>query len=187
MSDLVIDADLMRAAGFSEHHVSRNSRLILEQIRAGGHRLVHTPSLKREHDKHQSLFAKQWRGSMVSRKQWVPITPPENAALRQHLVRAQNSESKKDEIAVLKDAHLLEAAAASDLRIISNDTTAKALFRKGCPLPVPFGRILWADATLLPDDTQSWIEQGYPDRPDWRICPAKRTSKTQSTRRHQRS
>ena len=42
----------------------------------------------------------------------------------------QNVESPNDETAVLKDAHLLEAAAASDMRVLSKDTTAKRLFFK---------------------------------------------------------
>lgn len=170
MSDLVIDADIMRASGLSEHPVSKNARLILERIRDGGHRFVQTPALKKEHDKHQSLLAKQWRGSMVSRKQWVPKKPPEDMVLRQHLVRAQNPESSNDEVAVLKDAHLLEAAAASDFKIVSKDTTARRLFQRGCPLPGLYGRIQWADATLHPDETLLWIEQGCRDRVDWRIC-----------------
>lgn len=171
MSDLVIDADVMRAAGISEHPVSKNARLILERIRDGGHRLVQTPALKKEHDKHQSLLAKQWRGSMVSRKQWVPKKPSEDMPLRLHLVRAQNEASPKDETAVLKDTHLLEAAASSDFRIVSKDTAARQLIQKGCPLPEPYGRIQWADATLTPGETLLWIEQGCPDRTDLRICP----------------
>lgn len=171
MSDLVIDADIMRASGISEHPFSKNARLILEKIRDGGHRLVQTPALKQEHDKHQSRLAKQWRGSMVSRKQWVPKRPSEDTSLREHLVKAQSETAPKDEVAVIKDAHLLEAAASSDLRIVSRDTTAKQLFQKGCPLPEPYGRIQWADATLNPDETLLWIKQGCPDRPVWRICP----------------
>lgn len=171
MSDLVIDADVMRASGSSEHPASKNARLILESIRDGGHRIVQTPALKNEHDKHQSRLAKQWRGSMVSRKQWVPKKPPEDALLRAHLVLAQNPEAMNDEVAVLKDAHLLEAAAASDMRVISKDCTAKELFQKGCPLPDPYGHIQWADATRQPDETLLWIQEGCPDRPEWRICP----------------
>jgi hypothetical protein len=47
MSDLVVDADIMRASGASEHPVSKNARLVLERIRKGGHRLVQTPALKK--------------------------------------------------------------------------------------------------------------------------------------------
>jgi hypothetical protein len=171
MSDLVVDADIMRASGTSEHPESKNARLILEQIRVSGHRLVQTPALKKEHDKHKSRFAQTWRVSMVSKKQWLLVKPPENPVLRQHLVQAQNPDSKRDETAVLKDAHLLEAAAGSDFRIISRDSTAKKLFQNGCPLPEPYGRIQWADVSLYPDETLLWIRQNCPEQKDWRICP----------------
>lgn len=171
MSDLVIDADIMRAAGVSEHPVSSNARLILESIKSAGHRMVHTPAIIKEHKKHQSRFAKTWRASMFSRKLHAPKNASEDAELRKHLVHAQNVESPNDETAVLKDAHLLEAAAASDMRVLSKDTTAKRLFQKGCPLPEPYGRIQWADVTLHPDQTLDWIAQGCPEIQDWRLCP----------------
>ena len=130
MSDLVIDADIMRAAGVSEHPVSSNARLILESIKSAGHRMVHTPAIIKEHKRHQSRFARTWRASMFSRKLHAPKNASEDAELRKHLVHAQNVESPNDETAVLKDAHLLEAAAASDMRVLSKDTTAKRLFQK---------------------------------------------------------
>ncbi len=171
MKDLVIDADIMRASGTTEHPVSNNARLILEMVREKGHRLVQTRALKAEHDKHQSRFAATWRGSMVARKQWVLIDVPEDVGLRERLAVPQNPESAKDEAAVLKDAHLLEAAAASGNRVISNDTTAKQLFQKACPLPAPHGRILWADTTAHPEEGVRWVEGDCPEWPDWRICP----------------
>lgn len=171
MKDLVIDADIMRASGTTQHPVSKNARLILEMVREKGHRLVQSRALKAEHDKHQSRFAATWRGNMVARKQWVLIDVPEDADLRERLAVAQNPESTKDEIAVLKDAHLLEAAAASGHRVISNDTTAKLLFQKACPLPDPHGRILWADTTALPEECVRWVEDDCPERRNWRVCP----------------
>jgi len=170
MSDLVIDADVMRSAGTTEHPISRQARAVLEAVRASGHRLVHTAALKTEHDKHQSRFARTWRNSMVSRRQWVRYEPPDDRRLRSHLVRAQNPDSRNDESEVYKDAHLLEAASAADLRLVSQDSTAKALVKKACPLPDPYGRIVWADVTRFPDETVRWIEAGCPDRVAWRIC-----------------
>lgn len=170
MSELVIDADVLRSAGTTDHPFSKNARSILEAVRSADHLLVQTAALKTEHDKHQSRFAKTWRANMVARKRWVPKRAPEDPRLRQHLVESQNPDSKKDEIAVLKDAHLLEAAVVSNLRVVSKDTTAKSLFQKGCPLPDPYGRILWADVTQNPDATLEWIANGCPDRLEWQLC-----------------
>lgn len=170
MSDLVIDADIMRASGTSEHPVSSNARLLLETIRERRHRLVQTRALKEEHDRHQSRFARMWRVFMVSRKQWVLIEAPEDPMLRRRLVRAQDPGATEDEVAVLKDAHLLEAAAASGNRVLSRDTKARQLVQKACPLPGRHGRILWADVTRHPNDTLAWVNEDCPQRDDWKIC-----------------
>ncbi len=169
--DLVIDADILRSSGLTESPTSTNARLLLEAVAGKGHRLVQTTALKLEHDKHASRFAKTWRARMVARKQFVFLQVPENLNLRSHLARAQNPESAREEEAVLKDTHLLEAAAAGDLRVLSKDKTALGLFKKGCPLPKPFGQIVWGDLTQQPDATIAWIKQDCPDQKDWRLCP----------------
>ena len=92
MSDIVIDADIMRSAGTSEHPHSSHARQILEAIRDGGHRMVQCAPLMAEHRKHQGRFASAWRTSMVSRKQWVQWHYQEDAVLRETLVAALPSE-----------------------------------------------------------------------------------------------
>lgn len=152
MSDLVIDADIMRSAGTSEHPHSRNSRELLKAVREGNHRMVQCAPLLAEHRKHQSGFSMTWRSSMISRKQWVHWDYREDADLRKALVEALPVDAQAKEIEVLKDAHLLEAAAATEQQIVSKDKTARDLFRLACPTLGSHRQILWEEMTLYADE-----------------------------------
>lgn len=171
MSDLVIDADIMRAAGLSEHPHSSNARRALETIRQAGHRMVQSSPLKAEHDRHQSLYARQWRASMISRRQFKLWPYQEDKALRKLLIAAQPLNATAQESAALKDAHLLECAASTDRRIVSKDTTARALFRRACPSLGHHRDILWGDLTHASEEVIQWLAKGCPERPDFKLCP----------------
>jgi hypothetical protein len=63
---------------------------------------------------------------MLARKRLIILTDVTDAALRKSLQR--EATTPKDSDAMLKDAHLLEAALASDRLITSLDDAARALF-----------------------------------------------------------
>lgn len=107
---------------------------------------------------------------MVSRKQWVHWKYEEDATLRETLVEALPPNSPGKVKAVLKDAHLLEAAAATGQRIVSKDKTARDLFRLACPALESHRHILWGDMTLTPDAVVGWIKLGCPGRNDYKLC-----------------
>ena len=172
MSDIVIDADIMRSAGTSDHPHSSNARMVLEAIRNHGHRMVQCAPIREEHTRHQSRFAYTWRAEMVSRRQWVHWQYMEDAELRKTLVAAlPETASTNKELAVQKDAHLLEAAAATDKRIVSKDATARNLFRLACPNLGVHKSIQWGDLTGAPAKVIQWIEGGCSERNDFRLCP----------------
>jgi hypothetical protein len=87
------------------------------------------------------------------------------------LVDAQPKDALSQEVAVLKDAHLLEAAAATGGRIISKDATARNLFRRACPYLGSYKKILWGDLTGLPEEVIAWVREGCCEKNDFRICP----------------
>jgi predicted nucleic acid-binding protein len=174
---VVVDADVLRAAGSTEHPTSRLARQALEAIRAGRHRLVLCEPLQREYKRHESLFAERWRSNMVARKQVQRWDYVEDSALRKLLVEVLPEDATGQHKAVCKDAHLLEAAAATGQRIVSKDAKAKALFQKACPKLQAHGRLLWGDLTEQPEQTIEWIEQGCKAHPALHLCP-KRASKS---------
>lgn len=170
--DLVIDADIMRAASTSEAPLASNAKKALDAIRDGKHRMVWCGPLIAEYKKHESRYSATWRANMISRRLHRYWDYSEDAALRQTLVNAQPGDALSQEVAVLKDAHLLEAAAATGGRIISKDATARSLFRRACPNLGPYKTILWGDLTGMPAEVVEWIQKGCVDRNEFRICPA---------------
>ena len=85
MSDIVIDADIMRSAGTSQHPHSSNARKLLDAVWDAGHRMVQCAPLKQEHDRHQGRYASLWRTKMISKKRWVHWKYEENTDLRRIL------------------------------------------------------------------------------------------------------
>jgi len=171
MSDIVIDADIMRSAGKTEHPHSSNARKVLEAIRDAGHRMVQCAPLKVEHDIHHSRYSSLWRTNMISRKQWIRWEYTQDAELRVTLIAALPEEATGQQKAVLKDAHLLEAAAATGKRIVSRDSTARNLFRCACPNLGHHRNIQWGDLTSVPANVIQWVKDGCVERDDFKLCP----------------
>ena len=108
---------------------------------------------------------------MISKKRWVHWKYEENTDLRRILVEAFPAGSQARDREVLKDAYLLEAAAATDKRIVSKDATARNLFRLACPNLIAHKAILWGDLTGAPAKVIQWVEDGCAERKDFRLCP----------------
>lgn len=122
----VIDADIARSSGLTEHPVSSGSRKLLESVAAGGHKAAMCPTLRKEWKDHRSKFATRWMASMVAKKRIVFVTPA--STVKSH-IEAHVDEGNEKEVA-LKDCHLIDAALESDKIIASNDDKARAVFCK---------------------------------------------------------
>ena len=85
-----------------------------------------TPAIRDEWDKHQSNFARKWRRSMMARKKLDLVNLEELEGLRQKIDLIDIPQASRT--AMLKDCHLIEAAIATERRIISLDATARELF-----------------------------------------------------------
>ena len=177
--DVVIDADVMRSAGASDHPISSSSREALNAIRAGGHRMVSSGPIREEHKKHSGKFAKTWQASMYARRQVVAWTYVADQDLRNRLAQAFPPEATAQRDAALKDTHLLEAATASGQRIVSRDFRAKTLFQSVCHALRQHGCQLWADLTVSPDGAIEWLKAGLPGKEEFRLCaaPSKKTKR----------
>lgn len=109
---LVIDASVARAAGPEEsiHPTAARCRNFLIAVQAICHRLVFTEAIAEEWNRHQSGFARRWRRAMFARKKIDRLEVPEDDAFRGQL--GELAASEKTGNAMLKDAHLIEAARA---------------------------------------------------------------------------
>jgi hypothetical protein len=122
----VIDADIARSSGLTDHPVSSGSRKLLESIADGGHKAAMCPTLRKEWRDHRSKFATRWMASMVAKKRIIFVTP--TTAIKTHI--EETVEDGKEKEVALKDCHLLDAALKSDKIIASNDDKARAVFCK---------------------------------------------------------
>lgn len=123
---LVVDASVLHSAGGKPGH-SIHCRQILADVLTLGHGAVICPEIQDEWNRHQSTFARKWRGSMVSRKQLYVVNIDMHRQRITDQIEALQGVSAAKLTALHKDAHMLAAAAHADRVIVSCDTTLKTL------------------------------------------------------------
>ncbi|WP_437673230.1 hypothetical protein [Sorangium sp. So ce131] len=166
---LVIDASVARAAGGEDavHPLPKQCRDFLKTTLTVCHRVVLTPSVSSEWKKHESGFARQWRAAMVARKKLLPLDVSEDAGLRDAIDGA--AETERDRRAMLKDAHLIEAAQVTDHTVVSLDEQVRALFSATSARVSSLKRIVWANPGSEADACSKWLEDGAPPHPHRRL------------------
>jgi len=157
-SHAVVDADIARACGISEHPVSKSSRDVLVGIREFNLGVAFCPMLLNEWKKHRSLYATKWLASMVAKKKFHLIA---TAELCLYEVENAGLTEVQKQIA-LKDAHVIDAALSTGNFIASNDKTAREVFAiiaSGSPL---LKELIWVVPTEDADELMSvFINRGY--------------------------
>lgn len=151
---VIIDADIARASGMSEHPVSSGSRALLDTVSKNGHKAAMCPTLMAEWKEHRSLFARKWLASMIAKKKVNFIKPPSIAS---GLITNYLEREKSIAIAE-KDAHLIDGALEVDKIIASNDDIARNVF---CDLSKNCGNlrtIKWFNAIKDRDFVSNYLE-----------------------------
>jgi hypothetical protein len=159
---LVIDASVARAAGpeGAVHPTAKHCRDFLLAVLGISHRAVFSQAIADEWKKHQSGFALAWRRSMFARKKIDRLDVPEDSTLREQLAQAATNE--KGRTAMLKDAHLVEAALASEKRIVALDDIARDYFRTAAVSVGLLREICWVNPDK-PDETPvDWLHADAP-------------------------
>lgn len=161
---LVIDADIARAAGGEDatHSTPKNCRDFLKAVLKHYYALVMTSEIKAEWKKHQSLFAKKWLQEMYGRKRIQVARPEHNEELCKRTEEA--GESIKQRNAIWKDFHLIEAALATDQRIVSMDQKMRHLLsiaatKKGVK---ELRAIVWVNPDKSEEQALAWLKDGAP-------------------------
>ncbi|MED4954758.1 hypothetical protein ABEO75_23505 [Paenibacillus macerans] len=155
---VVIDACIAKSASEREHPISSNCREFLETIRTSDCKIVFNKELLDEWNKHQSLYTKRWRASMVARKRVQIIKDSRNNELRDTIVLVIQNE--KVRIAVMKDVHLVEVASYSDKIIFSKDNTMRRLLGELSSKINCFQEILWLDPSNEKEGIVEWLKEG---------------------------
>lgn len=164
----MIDASVARASGGQDavHPKAAATRDFLVTVLQICHKAVMTPAVQEEWDKHQSNFARKWRSSMVAKKKLLLVEVPENDEIRNQVI--SENIRQKQKVAMLKDCHLLEAAIATDFRIVSLDDTVQELFKRILNLP-DVNTILWINPTIEAQEVLEWLRNGAKDCLDYKL------------------
>jgi len=159
---LVIDASVARSAGGAEatYPTSVYCRDFLQAVLDICHQIAMTPELRDEWNQHQSRFAAKWRLSMVARKKFCWVEPPDRTELWQKI--EATAESDGAIAAMFKDLHLIQAALTTDQRIASLDDQARTHFRNVASLVVELAGIAWINPSQPEEAAIAWLKQGAP-------------------------
>jgi hypothetical protein len=159
---LVIDASVARSAGGADavFPLSKRCRDFLKTVVAVGHRAVLTRAVREEWKKHESGFARQWRTAMMARKKLLLDDPGEDGGLREAIEQAAVTPRQRD--AMLKDAHLIEAAQATDRTVVSLDDTVRGLFGAAATPVRVLRTVVWVNPGHEDEGCAAWLERGAP-------------------------
>lgn len=165
---LVIDASVARASGGDNatHPEATLTRDFLQAVLTICHKAVMTPAIRDEWEVHQSGFARSWRKSMIARRKLVLTDVEERQDIRAEISSAAATDKQK--IAMEKDCHLLDAAIATDLRIVSLDNVARDLYKSKLKMP-DVKDVMWVNPVVDAEGLSTWLETGAADKPEYKL------------------
>ena len=166
---LIIDCGIAHAAGpgGAIHPTAKRCRDFLKDVLRICHRMGFSTGIAEEWHRHRSAFARKWLVSMSAKKKVVRLDTIERPDLRRALEKS--STQPKHQEAMLKDAHLLEAALDADLLVASLDDTVLALFRDAAVSGRTIANVGWVNPDRDFESVQEWLERGAPTEPQLQL------------------
>lgn len=157
---LVIDSSVATASGgkAAAHATAVGCRDFLLAVLKICHKAVMTADIQKEWDDHQSDFARGWRVQMRSKKKLIDPDVSPSTTLRSRI--EDTATNKGDRKAILKDAHLIEAAIATDSIVISLDESARRLFFEATSSVKALRKVIWVNPGNTDEQPIQWLEKG---------------------------
>ncbi len=157
---LVIDASVARAAGGEDATYPKSvyCRDFLEAVLDLSHRVVMTPDIRDEWNKHQSKSARIWLRRMVAKKKLCPCDIAVDNDLWCQVEAI--AESDKEREVMVKDLRLVEAAIATDRTVISLDDKVRKCFAKVAVDVDPLKDIIWVNPAQIAEQPLDWLQNG---------------------------
>lgn len=162
---IVVDADVARSAGLTEHPVSKNSREVLQSILNSQLSVSFCKTLSDEWRKHASIFAKRWLTTMIAKKKWSLITPHD--LVQNDIINSNLTDGEK--AAAIKDAHVINNAIQTDKFIASNDKIARGIYSKISQTTNNLNDVTWAIPAEHGTDIQRVFSDGGFIPNEWNI------------------
>lgn len=155
---LVVDSDILCSSGnTNEDDRSYISRQILESILIICHRIVVTPALREEWKTHCSRYGITWLRQMRNKNKVVVLNDSIFLEDLRNQLPCQTLSAKQNN-ALEKDMHLLEAALETDRRIISYDESVHNYICKAKLDGVE--KIIWVNPENDEDKCLEWLAGG---------------------------
>jgi hypothetical protein len=168
MVNIVVDASVVRSCGDSKaiHPLPIQCRDFLLAMQKYEHSVVMTKDIKEEWDKHQSHFALTWLRQMIAKKQFKAIYLPEiDQEIWQPIEALAETDKQREDMT--KDILLLEAALATDRRIVSLDeNTARKYFTKAAQEIVKLQPLVWINPSKEEEKPIEWLQKNAPAYPE---------------------
>lgn len=163
---LVIDASVARAAG-GEGAIgkSKDCRDFMLAVLDISHRVVMTPDIRKEWDKHQSNFSRTWLRTMVAKKK---LEYRNDIVINDELWKGVEdvTDFNNQREAMVKDLLLIEAALVTDKIIVSLDEIVRKLFHQAAEQVEELRNIVWVNPAKPEEQAISWLESGAAAEPE---------------------
>ena len=153
---IVVDASVLAPTGPPEG--PRCWRFLRTFRKKTSHRIVFSRELREECRRHETLFSKQWLTSMYAARRVDDHDATTDEDLRLAIRRVPGKEAERQ--AMLKDAHLLEAALATDRAIASRDERLRGLLRAKISHLRAVRPVVWVNPGREEEDAVAWLIQG---------------------------
>jgi hypothetical protein len=111
-----------------------------------------TTEIGEEWRRHQSKVTRRWRVAMYARKKLVFLQVP------------TFGHGPLEREAILKDAHLIEAALSADRIVASLDEHARTLFQTS-----ELNVVTWVNPVSERARIKAWLEEGAPPVYEWKL------------------
>ncbi len=167
---LVIDASVATSTGERGLRGERCQTFLRTMIDKTVHRLVMTKEIGTEWDIHSHPFARHWRRSMNAKRRVDRPSVDHDLILAQKIKRINPPE--KALVAMEKDLRLIEAAKATDNRIVSLDDNARRFFCAASSSVGELREILWVNPVNEKETPTQWLNEGAPNEEHRMICPS---------------
>ncbi len=164
---LVVDASIAHDAGSdaATHPTPVACRAFLQEIAAHrGYALVWTEAIADEWRRHASPFAIRWRTQMASTGRIVDVDGERDDGLRESIELAATALEGGG--VMQKDAHLIEAALATERTVTSCDDRARGWFARSARRIPRLAKIVWVNPATPAEGPVEWLRAGAkPERP----------------------
>ncbi|HDL7471058.1 TPA: hypothetical protein PXN82_002853 [Yersinia enterocolitica] len=156
---LVIDADILRSSGVTEHPVSSAARKLLQAVLESTCFAVVNHELETEWKKHSSRMAVSWRASMRSKGKILKC----NKDNFYHEIVHDSDLEERLRLVALKDSHLVTLAIDYDKIIASNDDRARDAFCHLCLEREELGQLYWVNIKNNSEEVINTLSNKYAD------------------------